>query len=112
MVHIGGHMEHLEPLGEKMNGRDGKRLSIKALRGSCGSSKTEGIKDETSEMKGGSWDFRSCKFWRGDPISPRTHMVNLGLTHEEMDRVVGWVEHVREMSGGHEDPKPDPEYWA
>ncbi|KAL2528220.1 hypothetical protein Fot_20821 [Forsythia ovata] len=48
----------------------------------------------------------------GESISPRTHMVNLGLAPEEMDRVEGWVEHARELSGEREDPKADLEYWA
>ncbi|KAL2551845.1 uncharacterized protein Fot_05464 [Forsythia ovata] len=29
-----------------------------------------------------------------------------------MDLVEGWVEHVRELSRGHEDPDSDPKYWA
>ncbi|KAL2544979.1 hypothetical protein Fot_14212 [Forsythia ovata] len=29
-----------------------------------------------------------------------------------MDRVEGWVEHTRELSGGHKDPESDLEYWA
>ncbi|KAL2529159.1 uncharacterized protein Fot_21760 [Forsythia ovata] len=47
-----------------------------------------------------------------ESVSPRTHRVNLGLNHKEMDLVEDWVEHVRELSGGHEDPDFVPEYWA
>ncbi|KAL2538434.1 hypothetical protein Fot_19825 [Forsythia ovata] len=48
----------------------------------------------------------------GESISPRTHRVNLGLDPKEMDLVEGWVEHVRELSGGHEDPDSDLGRWA
>ncbi|KAL2549645.1 hypothetical protein Fot_11175 [Forsythia ovata] len=39
----------------------------------------------------------------GESISHRTHRVNLELTSDKMDLVEGWVEYVRELSGGHED---------
>ncbi|KAL2471583.1 hypothetical protein Adt_39719 [Abeliophyllum distichum] len=39
-------------------------------------------------------------------------MVNLGIILNEMDRVEGCVNYVRDLSGRHEDPEPNPEYWA
>ncbi|KAL2509721.1 hypothetical protein Fot_33368 [Forsythia ovata] len=48
----------------------------------------------------------------GESISPRTHRVNLGLDPNEMDLVEGWIEHVRELLGEHEDPDSDPGSWA
>ncbi|KAL2508805.1 hypothetical protein Fot_32452 [Forsythia ovata] len=48
----------------------------------------------------------------GESISPRTYRVNLGLDPNEMDLVEGWVEHVRELSRGHDDPDSDPDSWA
>ncbi|KAL2558133.1 hypothetical protein Fot_02872 [Forsythia ovata] len=48
----------------------------------------------------------------GGRISPRTHRVNIGLAPYEVDRVEKWVEYIRELSGGHEDPESDPSYWA
>ncbi|KAL2529457.1 hypothetical protein Fot_22058 [Forsythia ovata] len=48
----------------------------------------------------------------GESISPRNHTVILGLDPNEMDLVEGWIEHVREFSGGHEDPKSDFGSWA
>ncbi|KAL2502354.1 Plus3 domain-containing protein [Forsythia ovata] len=48
----------------------------------------------------------------GESINPRTHKVNLGLDPNEMDLVEGWIEHVRELSRGHEDSDSDPGSWA
>ncbi|KAL2508812.1 hypothetical protein Fot_32459 [Forsythia ovata] len=48
----------------------------------------------------------------GEFISHRTHRINLGLAPEEVDRVEKWVEYIRELSGGHENPESDPCYWA
>ncbi|KAL2557416.1 hypothetical protein Fot_02155 [Forsythia ovata] len=48
----------------------------------------------------------------GKSVNPRTHRVNLGFTLEEMDMVKGWVEHVKEISRGHEDHDFNLEYWA
>ncbi|KAL2509102.1 hypothetical protein Fot_32749 [Forsythia ovata] len=48
----------------------------------------------------------------GESISPKTYRVNLGLDPKEMNLVEGWVEHVRELSRGHEDPDSDPDSWA
>ncbi|KAL2488710.1 Uncharacterized protein Fot_42002 [Forsythia ovata] len=48
----------------------------------------------------------------GESISPRTYRVNLGLASDEMDLIEGWVEHVMELFGEHEDPDSDPDSWA
>ncbi|KAL2529820.1 hypothetical protein Fot_22421 [Forsythia ovata] len=48
----------------------------------------------------------------GESISPRTHMVNLGLDPYEMDLVESWEGHVRELSRGHKEPDSDIERWA
>ncbi|KAL2553652.1 hypothetical protein Fot_07271 [Forsythia ovata] len=48
----------------------------------------------------------------GKSISRRTHRVNLGLDPKKMDLVEDWVEHVRELSGGHEDPDSHLGSWA
>ncbi|KAL2551684.1 hypothetical protein Fot_05303 [Forsythia ovata] len=48
----------------------------------------------------------------GKSVIPKTHRVNLGLTPEEIDLVEGWVEYVRELSRGNEDPDAEPEKWT
>ncbi|KAL2483153.1 hypothetical protein Fot_44597 [Forsythia ovata] len=48
----------------------------------------------------------------GESITPRTHRVNLGLDPNEMDLVEGCIEHIRELSEGHEDPDSDPGSWT
>ncbi|KAL2558180.1 hypothetical protein Fot_02919 [Forsythia ovata] len=71
-------------------------------------------KKEGSRQKKGKWVAGPSKVMNpcGGRISPRTHRVNLGLASDEEDRVEEWVEYIRELSEGHEDPESDPSYWA
>ncbi|KAL2502630.1 Uncharacterized protein Fot_36478 [Forsythia ovata] len=52
------------------------------------------VKPNTEERQRGSMPIRDSKLWRGENVTHRIHRVNLGLTHDEIDR----VEYVRELS--------------
>ncbi|KAL2489132.1 hypothetical protein Fot_42424 [Forsythia ovata] len=79
---------------------DGKTYN----RRSSGSSKKEGRKGNQLKRKGIAKTSGAVSSGEGGHISPRINRVNLGLTPEEIDLEEGWVEHIRELSRGHEDP--------